>query len=116
MDNEFRDVSFFYYRSDTFNLTVAYKRATNHSSVIYGVSFCRGKTTKGRGDQFSKPRGRQIAEGRMNNGGVMLATSTSSTRFDTHDAILRDIQDNPDFFGTPRNFEYKPYIPGSDSV
>jgi|14_taG_2_1085336.scaffolds.fasta_scaffold04189_9 hypothetical protein len=77
---------YFYYREGNFNVTVAYYRDTD--DVLFGAAFCR------KGDSFSKKRGKQIAEGRMNvtPAVVQLPEGPSKTpRRDVHTLILEEL-------------------------
>jgi hypothetical protein len=79
---DFLPTSFFYYRSSKWNITVAYRRSSDRSQVIYGAAFCRLT------DRFDKRLGRQIAEGRMRECTEFISTPNEPTRLNTHFAIL----------------------------
>ena len=80
----------YFYHNGTYRVTVAYQRNPEDGSVAYGASFCRP------GDQFTKTRGRQIAEGRMN---LVLKSfprvniqNAPPERWALHEEILRRLE------------------------
>lgn len=86
---DFLSTSYFYYRSSKWNITIAYRRSTDRSRVVYGAAFCRNT------DRFDKRLGRQIAEGRMQERPEVILTSNESTRLNTHFAILTHLSSTP---------------------
>ncbi len=74
----------YFYRNGTYRTTIAYQRNYD-GSVSYGASFCRSS------DQFTKARGRKIAEGRMDQ---MIPTivNAPSERWALHEEILRRLE------------------------
>ena len=77
--------SYFYAHVDGYRVTVAYKRALDRGSVVFGAAFCRPT------DAFQKRMGRQIAEGRMNTIGQPILLDANMTRFDMHTAIIQSL-------------------------
>ena len=73
-----------FYHNGTYRTTIAYQRNSD-GSVSYGASFCRST------DQFTKARGRKIAEGRMDQ---MIPTivNAPSERWALHEEILRRLE------------------------
>ncbi len=74
----------YFYHNGTYRTTIAYQRNAD-GSVSYGASFCRPT------DQFTKHRGRKIAEGRMN---LMVPTikNAPAERWALHEEILRRLE------------------------
>jgi hypothetical protein len=81
------NICYFYHRPaySKFGVTVAYRRNVIENAVTFGAAFCR------KGDQFSKKRGRLIAEGRLDNIPAAIALPDNPAgvpRFDVHSMIL----------------------------
>ena len=74
----------YFYHNGTYRTTIAYQRNSD-GSVTYGASFCCPN------DQFTKARGRKIAEGRMN---LMMPTimNAPAERWALHEEILRRLE------------------------
>lgn len=87
---EYLDTSYYYYRDEYVDITIAYRRKRTRDHIIYGASFCHPI------DQFSKKLGRKIAEGRMNkpttNSCGEINVDKSASRFEVHDRILIHIE------------------------
>jgi hypothetical protein len=91
-----QDVCYFYYRTNRYRVTVAYRRGEDNR-VSYGAAFCRPE------DPFVKRRGRQIAEGRMRMNGDYVSADNETPRWRVHEAILDHLSyDGPEW--VPHNF------------
>ena len=71
----------YFYHNGTYRTTIAYQRNSD-GSVTFGASFCRPS------DQFTKARGRKIAEGRMKCW-IPTIVNAPSERWALHEEILR---------------------------
>lgn len=89
-------VSYFYHRTNRYNVTIAYQRRGDNT-VAYGASFCRP------GDQFSKRRGREIALGRMHTHDNIIS-KPGSARWEVHESILLQLTRSDYVSYAPENF------------